>query len=180
MTRKTLAAAAAALGVAAFAPVALAADDPLAAVKADIAKCQTDFTSAHDTLMADAQKLQSDAALIKPGNKDAAKAALKADWTKLQSDFQATHATMQADWQQLHADLQAAREAKSGAKADRAALRDAIQQMKSTFQQGRAQVHEAVMAAKAAIVAARKAGVPISKGDANKVSDKAAAPATNP
>jgi len=179
MTFKTLAAAAV-LGVVAFVPAALAAGDPLAAVQADITKLQADFSSAHDTLMADAQKLQSDAALVKPGNKDAAKAALKADWTKLQSDFQAKHTTMQADWQQLHSDFQAAREAKAGTKADRVALRDATKQMHDAFQTGRAQVHEAVMAAKAAIVAARKAGAQISKGDANKVSDGAVVPATNP
>ena len=63
--------------VASFAPVALA-DGSLDAVNADLAKLQADFQSAHDTLLADAQKLQSDAALVKPGNKDQAKAAIKA------------------------------------------------------------------------------------------------------
>jgi chromosome segregation ATPase len=179
MTFKTLAAAAV-LGVVAFVPAALAAGDPLAAIHADLTKLQADFSSAHDTLMADAAKLQSDAALIKPGNKDAAKAALTADWTQLQSDVQATHTTMQADWQQLHSDFEAARSAKAGTKDDRAALRDATKQMRETFQAGRAQVHEAVMAAKAAIVAARKAGVPIKDGDAKKVADGAVVPATNP
>jgi hypothetical protein len=51
--------------------------------------------------------------------------------------------------------------------------------MRVTFKQGRAQVHEAVMAAKAAIVAARKAGVAIKVGDTAKVSD-AVVPPTNP
>jgi hypothetical protein len=179
MTLKTLAAAAV-LGVVAFVPAALAAGDPVAAVQADLTKLQSDFSAAHDTLIADAQKLQSDAALIKPGNKDAAKSALKADWTKLQSDFQAKHVTMQADWQQLHADFLAARDAKAGTRADRVALRTAEQQMRQTFQTGRAQVHEAVQAARAAIQAARKAGAPISPGDAAKVSDGAAVPTTNP
>jgi cobalamin-dependent methionine synthase I len=179
MTFKTLAAAAV-LGVVAFVPAALAADDPLAAVKTDIAKLQTDFSSAHDTLIADAQKLQADAALIKPGNKDAAKAALTADWAQLKSDFAAKHTVMQADWTQLHADFEAARAAKSGTKDDRAALRDAAKQMHDAFQTGRAQVHEAVQAARAAIEAARKAGAPISKGDANKVSDGGVVPAATP
>jgi hypothetical protein len=178
MTFKKLALAAV-LAVAAFAPAALAAGDPLTAITADLAKLQSDFTAAHSTLMADAQKLQSDAALMKPGNKVAAKAAIKADWTKLKSDFDATHTTMHANWQQLHADFQAARVAKAGTKADRVALRNAEQQMRETFKQGRAQVHEAVMAAKAAIVAARKAGVPIKAGDTAKVSD-AVVPPTNP
>jgi cobalamin-dependent methionine synthase I len=179
MTFKTLAAAAI-LGVVAFVPAALAADDPLAAVKTDIAKLQADFTSAHDTLLADAQKLQSDAALIKPGNKDAAKAALTADWAQLKSDFAAKHAIMQADWTQLHTDFQAAREAKAGTKADRVALHDATKQMREAFATGRGQVHEAVQAARTAIEAARKAGVPISKADANKVSDGAVVPAATP
>ena len=179
MTLRTIAAAAA-LAVVAFVPAALAAGDPLAAVQTDLTKLQSDFSAAHDTLMADAQQLQSDAALVKPGNKDAAKTALKADWTKLRSDFQAKHVTMQADWQQLHADLQAAREAKAGTRADRAALRTAEQQMRQTFRTGRAEVHQAVQAAHAAIQAARRAGAPISNGDSNKVSDGAVVPATNP
>lgn len=179
MTLKTLAAAAI-LGVVAFVPAALAAGDPLAAVQADITKLQADFSSAHDTLMADAQKLQSDAALVKPGNKDAAKTALTADWAQLKSDFAAKHTTMQADWQQLHTDFQAARSAKSGTKADRVALRDATKQMLDAFRTGRGQVHEAVQSARAAIQAARKAGAPISNGDANKVSDGAVVSVTTP
>ena len=165
--------------VASFAPVALA-DGSLDAVNADLAKLQVDFQSAHDTLLADAQKLQSDAALVKPGNKDQAKAAVQADWQQLKSDFQAKHTVMQADWQQLHTDFQAARATKTGTKADRQALKQAEQQMRSTFQAGRAQVHQAVEAAKAAIKAARAAGAPISASDANKVSDANAVPTTNP
>lgn len=175
MTFKTLAAAAV-LGVAIFVPTALAADDPLAAVNTDIAKLQADFTSTHDVLLADAQKLQADAALFKPGNKDAAKAAIKADWTQLKSDFEAKHVTMQADWKQLQTDLAAARSAKAGTKADRTALRDAIHAMEATFRDGRAQVHEAIQAAHAAIQAARKAGASIPKADADKVSDAGALP----
>ena len=165
--------------VASFAPIALA-DGSLGAVNADLAKLQADFQSAHDTLMADAQKLQSDASLIKPGNKDQAKAALQADWQQLKSDFQAKHAVMQGDWQQLHSDLAAARAAKAGTKADRDALKQALQQVRSTFQAGRAEVHQAVQAAQAAIKAARAAGAPISASDASKVSDANAVPATNP
>jgi cobalamin-dependent methionine synthase I len=179
MTLKTLALAAV-LGVTAFVPSALAAADPIAAIKADLAKLQSDFSAAHDTLMADAQKLQSDAALIKPGNKDAAKAAIQADWAKLKADLDATHTTMQANWDQLHADFEAARALKGATKEDRAALRDATKQMRETFQAGRAQVHEAVQAARAAIEAARKAGAPISKGDANKVNDGAVVTAKTP
>jgi len=165
--------------VASFAPVALA-DGSLGAVTADLVKLQADFQSAHDTLLTDAQKLQGDASLIKPGNKDQAKAALQADWQQLKSDFQAKHAVMQADWQQLHSDLQAARAAKAGTKADRQALKQAEQQVRSTFQAGRAEVHQAVDAAKAAIKAARAAGAPISASDAGKVSDANAVPPTNP
>jgi chromosome segregation ATPase len=164
---------------AAITPVALA-DNSLGAVNADIAKLQADFQSSHDVLMADAQKLQGDVALIKPGNKDAAKAAIQADWQQLKSDFAAKKTTMQADWQQLHTDLQAARQAKAGTKADREALKQTLQQVRDTFKAGREQVHQAVEAAHAALKAARAAGVKISPSDANSVSDKSAVPATNP
>jgi len=126
--------------------------------------------------MADAQKLQSDAALVKPGNKDAAKAALKADWTKLQSDFQAKHTTMQEDWQQLHSDFQAAREAKAERKQTGSHFATPRSRCTTRSRPDAAQVHEAVLAAKTAIVAARKAGAAISKGDASKVSDGAVVP----
>lgn len=179
MTLKTLVATAV-VGMVAFVPAALAVGDPLAAVQADLTKLQSDFSAAHGTLMADAQKLQGDAALVTTGDKKAARTALKADWTKFQSDFHAKHVTMQADWQQLHADLQAARQAKAGTKADRVGLRTAEQQMLRTFRTGRAQVHQAVQAARTAIQAARRAGAPISNTDAAKVSDAAVVPATNP
>ncbi len=87
--------AAVAVVAAGLAPAALA-DDPLAAVTADLAKAQSDFKAAHDTLLADAQKLQGDAALVKPGNKDQAKAAIQADWQQLKSDFEAKRSVMRA------------------------------------------------------------------------------------
>ncbi len=168
------------IALAAFsAPIALA-DDPLGAVKADLSKLQADFKSAHDTLMADAQKLKSDAALVKPGNKDQAKAALQADWQQFKSDFHAKHSLLQADWQQLHRDLAAARAANGGKKTEVQALKQQLKQMRQSFVAGRAEVHQAVQAAKQAIAAARAAGAPISAADAGRVSDGNLVPPTNP
>jgi len=102
----TLIAAVAALSLAVLAPGALAASDPLAAVKADLSKLQADFASAHDTLMADAQALQSDAqslgAAAKGDARAQVRAKIKADWEQFKADRAAKKATLQADWQQLH------------------------------------------------------------------------------
>ena len=58
---KFLALLALAVAVAVIVPVAALADDPLGAIKADIAQLQTDVKAKHDAVLADAQTLQTDA-----------------------------------------------------------------------------------------------------------------------
>lgn len=158
--------------VACFPTLAVAdSSDPVATVNADIAKLQADFTVVHDTLIADANKLQADAQLLTGSDKTQAKATIKADFQQLRSDFQSARVTMHADWAQLRSDYAAAHNGQLS-RADRVNLRLAIRQLQVTLRQGRAEVHQAIMAARKAIRSARRHGAPISPGQANSVSDE--------
>ena len=71
---KLLYLAALALAVAVIVPVAALADDPLAAIQADITQLQTDVQAKHDAVLADAQTLQTDAQNLVGSDKATAKA----------------------------------------------------------------------------------------------------------
>ncbi|MGD0272638.1 MAG: hypothetical protein ABSB96_02775 [Gaiellaceae bacterium] len=161
-----------AVAAVAFSPTlaVAASSDPVGTVNADIAKLQTDFTAAHDTLIADANKLQADAQLLTGSDKTQAKATIKADFQQLRSDFQSSRTTMHADWAQLRSDYAAAHNGQLS-RSDRVNLRLAVRQLKVILRQGRAEVHQAIMAARKAIRSARQHGGPISPGQANGISD---------
>ena len=110
--KKTLILAVAVCAAALLVPVAALADDPVSTVQADIAKLKSDVQSKHDTVVADAQKLESDAdALAGTSDKNAARQTIKADAQKLRSDWKSLLATCLADRAQLHKDVQAAKDA---------------------------------------------------------------------
>ncbi|MGD0166424.1 MAG: hypothetical protein ABSC51_03925 [Gaiellaceae bacterium] len=143
---------------------------PVSLVKADIDQLQADFAAAHDTLMADAQTLQTDAALLTGSDIAAAQATIKADFQKLRSDFRAERATIRADWRQLRSDYYAARRTHL-TRAERHELSRDMTRLMVTLWRGNAQLHEAIMAAQRAIRTARLNSAPISPGDASGISD---------
>src|SRR5206468_1455197 len=101
--RKVLLLTVLALVGAALAPTAALSDsDPLAAVKADIAKIESDAQSARNTLVADAQKTASDAHSLQ-GTTDRRHAidVLKADRDQFKSDRESAQATLTGDRETL-------------------------------------------------------------------------------
>ena len=133
---------AAALASAVAASSAFAASDPVAAVKADLAKLQSDVVSARTTIVPDAQKLAADAAAAKGSTRAQARAAIKPDLVQLRNDVQAARTAIKADRAQLKADLAAAKgvngarkqlrpvikSTRTAIKTDRTAIRDAVEQ----------------------------------------------------
>jgi hypothetical protein len=149
---------------------AVAGQDPVAAVNADTAKLQSDFSAAHDTLIADASKLQADAQLLSGSDKAQARAAIKADFQQLRSDFVSARSTMRADWKQLLSDYRAA--VSSGLSYfDRVSLRLALRQVRLTLRQGRVEIRQAILAAHQAITAACRSGGSISSRQARTISE---------
>jgi len=103
-----------AVGLALTASVALA-DDPLATVKTDIAKLQSDVQTKHDAVVADAGKVESDAkSLAGSSDPKAARATIKADAQKLTSDWRSLVAVCLSDRAKLRNDITAARSAGAG------------------------------------------------------------------
>lgn len=147
--RKAVWAAALAVGAASFSSaVALADGDPLAAVKADIAKVESDVQAAHDTLVADAGHLESDAIALKGNaNKDQVKTTIKADWEKLRSDRHMLLGQIQADRKALVADLKAARDAHVG----KGEIRPLLQALRQHDRQLRIEVRNAIRDARNAV-----------------------------
>ena len=97
------------LTVVAIVPVAAMAATPIETVKADLTKLSTDVQTKHDTVVADAQKLQADAtSFLGTSDKKAARAAIKADAQKLTTDWHSLLAVCLADRAQLHQDIAAA------------------------------------------------------------------------
>ena len=97
------------LALAAAAPLAALADDPTAAVQADIAKLKSDVQTKHDAVVADAQKLQADAqSLVGTSDKKAARGTIKVDALKLTGDWKSLLSVCLADRQQLRSDFKAA------------------------------------------------------------------------
>ena len=100
--QKFLYLAALALAVAAIVPVAALADDPLAAIKADITQLQTDVKTKHDAVLADAQTLQTDAQTLVGTDKATAKAKIKIDVLKLTGDWRSLLSVCLSDRAKLH------------------------------------------------------------------------------
>jgi ABC-type transporter MlaC component len=145
--KKTLTLVTMALVLGVLAPSAALADaDPVAAVKADVAKLLSDASARHDVVIADANKLAADAEAAKGGTKAAARATIKADLAKLRADRKAAAVILKADRAQLKTDLEAAKEAKA-LKGLRGTLKDA----RDTLKQQRAEVKQALEAAHAAV-----------------------------
>jgi hypothetical protein len=157
--RKVLLLTVLALGGAALAPAAALADsDPLAAVKTDVAKLQSDAQNARDTLVADANKLASDAQSLE-GTTDRRHAidTLKADRAQFKSDREAAQTTLRADRLQLRTDLKALRVARhasqgtTGGTAPNGELRALLQNLHSQLQQYRSDVRHAIEQARDAV-----------------------------
>ncbi len=144
-----------AVAAVAIAPVAAMADttDPLAAIKADIAKLQTDVQTKHDTVVADATTLQNDAnSLVGTTDKNAARAKIKIDALKLTGDWRSLLSVCLADRLQLRTDVAAARQAGNGHGQIRPLIREANLQIQATNLEMRA----AVLKARAAVFALRQ------------------------
>ena len=170
--RKLFFLAALALSVVAIAPVAAMADTaPLAAVKADIAKLQTDVTTKHDTVLADAQTLQNDAVSLVGSDKDTAKAKIKVDLLKLTGDWRSLLSVCLADRLQLRTDIAAARAAGQGKGQIHPLVREANLQIRASNLEMRA----GVLKARAAVFALRQ-----SFRDAGKQAPTAPTPPANP
>jgi hypothetical protein len=150
--KKLLYLAALALAVVAVVPVAAFADDPLAAIKADITQLQTDVQTKHDTVLADAQTLQTDATNLVGSDKTTAKATIQADVTKLTGDWKSLLAVCQSDRTQLRTDVAAARSA-GNAKGQIAPLvREANLQIRAS----NLAMRSGVVSARAAVFALRQ------------------------
>ena len=109
--RKFLYLMALAVAVAVIVPVAALADDPLAAIQADITQLKTDVQTKHDTVLADAQTLQTDAQTLVGSDKATAKAKIKADVQKLTGDWKSLLAVCKTDREKLRSDVEAAKAA---------------------------------------------------------------------
>src|SRR5215831_5765263 len=88
---------------------ASASGDPVAAVKADLAKLQSDAATARATIVPAAQKVVSDAAAAKGSARAQAIAVMKPDLMQLRSDLKAARTQIWADRAQLRTDLAAAK-----------------------------------------------------------------------
>jgi hypothetical protein len=141
-----------ALTVAAFAPAAALADDPLAAINADIAQLKSDVRVKHDTVLADAQTLQTDAQNLVGSDKQTAKAKIKADVLKLTTDWHSLRAVCLGDRAKLQSDITAARAAGVEPRALRPVVREANLQIRASNLEMRA----GVLKARAAVVALRQ------------------------
>jgi len=141
-----------ALAVAALVPVAAFADDPLAAINADITKLQTDVKAKHDTVLADAQTLQTDAQTLVGSDKATAKAKIKIDVLKLTGDWRSLLSVCLSDRLQLRTDIAAARAAGIGRGQIRPLVREANLQIRASNLEMRA----GVLRARAAVFALRQ------------------------
>ncbi len=151
--RKLLLLAALTLTACALVPVAAMAASPLDAVNADIAKLTSDVQIKHDTVVADAQKLQADAtSLLGTSDKKAARATIKADAKKLTTDWHSLLATCLADRAQLRSDIAAARQAGAG---DHGQLRLLVRQANLSIRATNLEMRAAVARARAAVVGLR-------------------------
>jgi hypothetical protein len=133
-------------------PVGALADDPLAAITADIAQLKTDVQAKHDAVLADAQMLQNDAESLAGSDRATAKAKIKVDALKLTGDWKSLLSVCLADRAKLQADIAAARAAGSGKGQIRPLVREANLQIRASNLEMRA----GVLKARAAVVALRR------------------------
>jgi len=146
-TKKILMLAVVALTVAAAAPVAAFADDPVGAVQADIAKLKTDVQAKHDQVVADAQKLETDAnSFAGTSDKKTARQTIRVDALKLTGDWRSLLSTCLADRVQLRADVLAAKQAGVPAQQLRLLVRQANLEIRLTNLNMREAVAEAHLA----------------------------------
>ena len=113
--------------------------DPVSTLQTDLASLQTAVSTAHDTLVADLTKIQTDATSLQgTTDKAAARATLRADLQQLRSDRHSLVPAVQSARQLVIADLKAVKAAnvdpstvkplvKDAVKSDRAAVREVRQ-----------------------------------------------------
>jgi hypothetical protein len=149
---KLLFLAALALAAAAIVPAAALADDPLGAIKADIAQLQTDVARKHDTVVADAQTLQNDAQSLVGSDRATARAKIRADVTKLTTDWHSLLAVCLGDRAKLQSDIAAAHAAGIGPRQIHPLVREANLQIRAS----NLAMRSAVVSARAAVFALRQ------------------------
>jgi hypothetical protein len=141
------------LTVFAAVPAGALAAGPLEAVNADIAKLTTDVQTKHDAVVADAQKLQSDATtLVGTTDRKAARATIKADAQKLSTDWHSLLQVCLADRAQLRTDIAAARQAGAGGHGQ---LHLLVRQANLSIRATNLEMRAAVARARAAVVGLR-------------------------
>jgi hypothetical protein len=160
-----------ALAITVIVPVTALADDPLAAIKADITQLQTDVQTKHDAVLADAQTLQSDAQTLVGSDKRTAKAKIKVDIQKLTGDWHSLLAVCLSDRAKLRTDIEAAHAAGLKANEIRPIVREANLQIRASNLEMRA----GVLKARAAVIALRQ-----SFQDAGQLAPPAATPPASP
>lgn len=147
-TKTQLASLLAILAIAVVPAVALA-DDPGAAVKADVAQLTTDVKAAHDSLIADLAAVTADA---QKGDK----AATRADVKKFRSDRRSALHTIVGDRKQLRSDLKAAHDAN----VDPSTLKPVVQAARAQNKAALEDLHQAADAARAAVKALLQSSKP--------------------
>ncbi len=116
-----------------------AGTDPVSTLQTDLTSLQTAVSTAHDTLVADFTKIQTDATSLQgTTDKAAARATLRADLQQLRSDRRSLVPAVQSARQLVIADLKAVKAAnvdpgtvkplvKDAVRSDRAAVREVRQ-----------------------------------------------------
>ena len=121
-------------------PAVALADDPTAAVTADLAQLSSDVKAAHDALIADLTAVTSDA-------QKSDQAATKADVQKFRSDRRSLLTPIRSDRRQLRADLKAARDAN----VDPSTLKPLVQAARAQNRAALQDLHQAAQDARAAV-----------------------------
>ena len=165
-----------ALAVAAILPVVALADDPLAAINADITQLQTDVKTKHDAVLADAQTLQTDAQTLVGTDKATAKAKIKIDVLKLTGDWRSLLSVCLSDRAKLHADVVAARQAGLKRNQIRPLVREANLQIRASNLEMRA----GVLRARAAVLLLRQSFKNAGQAAPNVATPPSAPPAAAP
>ena len=141
-----------ALVVAAIVPIAALADDPLAAIKADITKLQSDVKVKHDAVLADAQTLQTDAQTLAGSDKATAKAKIKIDVLKLTGDWRSLLSVCLSDRAQLRTDVAAAH----AAGLTRGQIHPLVREANLQIRASNLEMRAGVLRARAAVFALRQ------------------------
>jgi DNA repair ATPase RecN len=126
---------------------ALAASDPVSTLQSDLTTLRGAVASAHDALVADLAKIQSDATSLQgTTDKAAARATLVADLRQLRTDWRSTIDAVQTARKQVQADLRAAKDAKVDPSAIRPLLREARAQDRAAAREVRQAARRAAQA----------------------------------